>query len=112
MSDYDMVLTNNSYYSGALYCDGEGEYNSLSQYTDYQLNTEPFLLHVFAAGNDGGNNCTPYSNSFATIKSGFQCSKNVLTVGAIDNSNYTIADFSSLGPVNDGRINRRSLQVA
>ncbi len=104
-NDYNMVLTNNSYFSGALSCPGEGEYNSLSAYVDAQLNAEPYLFcTIFAAGNDGGTTCTPYPNSFATIKSGFQCSKNALTVGAIDNTNYTIADFSSRGPVNDGRI--------
>ncbi len=104
VNDYNMVLTNNSYFSGALSCAGDGEYNSLSAYVDAQLNADPLLLHVFAAGNDGGTTCTPYPVNFATIKSGFQCGKNVLSVGAIDNTNYTVADFSSRGPVNDGRL--------
>ncbi|MBS1933176.1 MAG: S8 family serine peptidase [Bacteroidetes bacterium] len=104
ISDNNMVLTNNSYYSGAAGCQGEGEYDVLSNYVDYQLYTYNNLLHDFASGNDGGLNCTPYSGSFATIKSGFQCGKDVLTVGASNNYNYTIANFSSCGPVNDGRL--------
>ena len=42
------------------------------------------LLHVFAAGNDGNLTCSPYPIKYATIKSGYQVAKNVLTVGALD----------------------------
>ncbi|MBS1974039.1 MAG: S8 family serine peptidase, partial [Bacteroidetes bacterium] len=101
---YNMVLTNNSYYSGANGCNGEGVYDALANYADGQIFSGDSLLHVFAAGNDGGLTCSPYQQSYATIKSGFQCGKNVLTVGAIDNLSYAIAGFSSRGPVNDGRI--------
>jgi hypothetical protein len=104
INDYNMVLTNNSYYSGAAGCAGEGEYDALSNYVDAQIVAYDSLLHVFASGNDGDKTCSPYALAFATIKSGFQCAKNVITVGAISNVTYTIAPFSSLGPVNDGRI--------
>jgi hypothetical protein len=104
INDYGMVLTNNSYFSGLNGCPGEGEYDPLSNYVDDQLNQYDSILHVFASGNDGGSNCTPYSGSFATIKSGFQCAKNALTVGADDNATHIVASFSSCGPVNDGRI--------
>ncbi|HVM88399.1 MAG TPA: S8 family serine peptidase [Puia sp.] len=104
IKDFNMVLTNNSYYSGANGCNGEGEYDALANYADDQIYAGDSLLHVFAAGNDGGLTCSPYQKSFATIKSGFQCGKNVLTVGAIDNLSYLAASFSSRGPVNDGRI--------
>jgi Subtilase family/Secretion system C-terminal sorting domain len=104
MHDYNMVLTSNSYYSGLNNCPGEGEYDPLSNYVDSQLNTNPTLLHAFAAGNDGAITCSPYPADFATIKSGFQCGKDILTVGAIDNSTYAIKVGSSRGPVNDGRI--------
>lgn len=104
ITDYNLTLTNNSYYDGGNGCVGEGAYDMLSNYADKQQNTFPQLLHVLAAGNDGAYTCTPYPNTFATVKSGWQCAKNVLTVGAIDNSANTLAFFSSRGPVNDGRL--------
>jgi hypothetical protein len=104
VADYDMVITNNSYHSAALGCAGQGDYDVLSNYVDAQLNSDRTLLHVFASGNDGSSTCSPYPASFATVKSGFQTGKNVLTVGAVDNGTYTIANFSSRGPVDDGRL--------
>lgn len=104
VNDYNMVLTNNSYTSAANGCEGEGEYDVLSNYVDDQMNSDPALLHVFACGNDGNNTCSPFPAAYGTIKSGFQCGKNVLSVGAIDNATYNIVSFSSRGPVNDGRL--------
>src|SRR6202043_3959304 len=102
MNDYNMVLTNNSYFQGLNNCPGEGEYNLLSNYIDSQLYTNASLLHVFASGNDGALTCSPFPKSFATIKSGYQTAKNALTVGAMDNLTYGIKSGSSRGPVNDG----------
>ena len=104
VADYDMVITNNSYHSAPLGCAGQGDYDVLSNYVDAQMTNDPTLLHLFASGNDGSQTCSPYATSFATIKSGFQTGKNVLTVGAVDNAAYTIASFSSRGPVDDGRL--------
>jgi hypothetical protein len=104
VADYDMVITNNSYHSAALGCAGQGDYDVLSNYVDAQMNNDPTLLHVFASGNDGGYTCTPYPSSFATIKSGFQTGKNVLTVGAINTVFLSVPSFSSRGPVDDGRL--------
>ena len=103
-SDNNMVLTNNSYYTGADFCPGDGQYDALSSYADYQLDSITFLLHVFAAGNDGSRTCSPYPLSFATIKSGFQCAKNILTVGAMSNVTYSNWVNTSKGPVSDGRL--------
>ncbi len=104
VTDYDMVLTNNSYYSGNQGCTGERKYDVQSRFADLQQSQYPQLLHVIAAGNDGGLSCTPFSGGFGTVKSGWQCAKNVLTVGAINIADYTLASFSSKGPVEDGRI--------
>ncbi|HEY2649196.1 MAG TPA: S8 family serine peptidase, partial [Puia sp.] len=104
VTDYNIPLTNNSYYNGSANCPGEGEYNELSYYVDAQLLAYPKLLHVFAAGNDGSLTCSPYPASFGTVKSGFQCAKNILSVGDIDNMSYIISYASSLGPAKDGRI--------
>ncbi len=104
VADYNMPLTNNSYYNGDAGCPGEGDYNVLSYYVDSQMLGYPKLLHVFAAGNDGYITCSPYTIGYATIKSGFQTGKNILTVGSMDNMTYSIGGATSLGPTNDGRI--------
>lgn len=103
VTDYNMIATNNSYTAADDSCAGSGLYDVISNYTDDQMKTYEQVLHVVSAGNDGSYICSPYPTSFATIKSGYQCAKNVLTVGAMD-SVYAIAGFSSRGPVNDGRI--------
>ena len=104
ITDYNMVVTNNSYYSSNSGCAGERKYDALSRFADLQQSQYTQLLHVIAAGNDGGLSCAPYPAGFGTIKSGWQCAKNVLTVGAINTADYTLASFSSKGPVEDGRI--------
>lgn len=104
VNDYGMVLTNNSYYSGDNGCPGNSMYDEMSNYIDYQVRQYPELLHVVAAGNDGSQTCSGYPLSFSTIKSGWQTAKNVVTVGAMNTDDYTIAYFSSRGPVSDGRI--------
>lgn len=105
VSDYGMVLTNNSYtfYPGG--CPYNGEYDGLAYYTDALSLIYPQLLHTFAVGNDGGYTCTPYLNQFATVKSGYQSGKNILTVGNLDDyNNYLLDAGSSCGPTLDGRI--------
>ncbi|PWT77870.1 MAG: peptidase S8 [Bacteroidetes bacterium] len=104
INDYNMVITSNSYYTGADLCPGDGEYDAVSNYVDSQMNALPKLLHVIAAGNDGTLTCGLYPSSFATIKSGLQCGKNVLTVGNLNNLTYVNATTSSKGPTMDGRL--------
>ena len=103
VTDYNMIATNNSYAAAEDSCAGSGAYDVLSNYVDKQMGVHEKLLHVFSAGNDGRNTCSPYPLSYATIKSGYQVAKNVLTVGATDTL-YGAANFSSRGPVNDGRL--------
>ncbi|MEO6550639.1 MAG: S8 family serine peptidase [Ferruginibacter sp.] len=104
VTDNNMVVTNNSYFSVDTGCGGMGDYDILSNYIDLQVGDYRQLLHVVAGGNDGLTTCSPYSKGYATVKSGWQTAKNVLTVGAVNSTDYTIADFSSRGPVKDGRI--------
>jgi len=104
VTDNNMVATNNSYYSGLSNCPGEGVYDVLSNYADLQLGQYKQLLHVVAAGNDGALTCAGFPASFGTIKSGWQCAKNVLTVGNMYVQDYSISYSSSRGPVADGRI--------
>ncbi len=104
IADYNIPLTSNSYYNGTAACPGDGDYDILSNYVDSQMLGYPKLLHVFAAGNDGGITCGSYPTSFATIKSGFQTAKNVLTVGAMDYLTNSFWIGTSRGPVSDGRL--------
>jgi len=103
-TDYNMTVTNNSYYNGLIGCPGNSVYNELSEYVDQQIFTNQYLQHIFAAGNDGGRTCTPYPLSFATIKSGYQTAKNTLNVGDYSISSDNLNTSSSKGPVEDGRI--------
>ena len=104
--DFGMTVTNNSYYNGYANCPGNGEYNELSVYADDQIISSDTIQHIFAAGNDGQLICSPYSSSFGTIKSGYQTSKNVLSVGdySFSSNPRTISVTSSRGPVADGRL--------
>lgn len=102
--DNNMVVTNNSYYTGQDGCAGTGEYDALSSYADEQLGSYSQILHVVSSGNDGVYTCSPYPAAYGTVKSGWQAAKNVLTVGALNAEDYSIANFSSRGPVLDGRL--------
>ena len=104
ITDYDMVVTNNSYTDYDNGCIYDGEYDFLANFVDEQLLTYPSLMHDFAAGNDGYLTCSPFPYQYSTIKSGFQSAKNILTVGNLDNSSYIINNTSSCGPTNDGRL--------
>ena len=104
LTDYDMIASNNSYTTAAAGCAGEGAYDYYSNYADAQINSYDNLIHVFAAGNDGGYTCGAFPLSFGTIKSGWQTAKNVLTVGNLNSVDYSIYPYDSHGPVADGRI--------
>lgn len=103
-ADYNMTVTNNSFYNGLAGCPGNSEYNELSVYVDQQMYNNPYLQHIFAAGNDGGITCLNFPLSFATIKSGYQVGKNVLDVADYHITNDALNLSSSKGPVEDGRI--------
>ena len=103
IQDYGMVLTNNSYGAVTGDCSYSGLYDLYSAILDQQAFDFPYLQHVFAAGNDGTLNCSPYPPGFKTVLGSYQSAKNVLSVGATDSAGG-IANFSSKGPVKDGRI--------
>ncbi|MBP7273522.1 MAG: S8 family peptidase, partial [Saprospiraceae bacterium] len=99
---YNMVLTNNSYGGGAD-CSYNGEYNYTSNILDKQLYTLADVLHLFASGNSGELNCSPYPVGYNTVLSAYQSAKNVLTVGNSTDS-FSAYSQSSKGPTKDGRI--------
>ncbi len=104
--DFNMVVTNNSYGNVVGNCGYAGTYDNLSEYTDEQMRDHPKMLHVFASGNDGLFNCTPYPVGYGTMISGFNSAKNVLTVGALGKKREwaSESDYTSKGPTKDGRI--------
>lgn len=102
VTDYGMVLTNNSY-GNIIDCEYHGTYDLYSRMMDQQALDLPNLLNVFSAGNSGADACGPYPPGFHTVIGGYQSAKNVVTVGATTDSGL-IAGFSSRGPVKDGRI--------
>ena len=102
VTDYGMVLTNNSYGDVVGDCDYMGYYDLQSRVLDLLAIDQPNLQNVFAAGNDGSLTCSNYPSSFRTVLSGYQSAKNVLTIGATDRTGV-VTSFSSRGPVKDGR---------
>ncbi len=101
--DFNMTITNNSYEVVAGSCSYAGTYDVYSQFLDTLSVEYPYVLHVFASGNDGGNNCSPYPPGFATVGGGYQPAKNIVVVGSITDFLIQAGD-ESRGPVNDGRI--------
>ncbi|MEK7224110.1 MAG: S8 family serine peptidase, partial [Bacteroidota bacterium] len=101
--DHGMVVTNNSYGSVTDDCAYAGLYDLTARILDQQAISLPELQHVFAAGNDGTNSCSPYPVGFKTVLGGYQCAKNIITVGSTDYKRDR-SSFSSRGPVRDGRL--------
>ena len=95
-----ITLTSNSYgYSRAAFCD-------FDEYLNYSFlgNTEidelaymyPALTHVFSAGNAQGECMLPFSHAT-------NYGKNIISVAALD-AFGVMSDFSSFGPLEDGRM--------
>ena len=96
--DYGMSITNNSYAVVLGDCSYAGTYDAYAQFVDTLALQYPYLLHVFASGNDGSNNCTPYLPGFATTAGGYQPAKNNIVVGSITDY-LEQANDESRGPV-------------
>jgi gliding motility-associated-like protein len=103
LDQYQFVITQNSYgYTPAGDpCSVRGRYDINSYGLDVLTNKDHGLLHVYANGNSRSSNCI--SGGFRTVSSGYQCAKNVLTVGAVTGNDLN-STFHSYGPALDGRI--------
>lgn len=100
--DYGVVITSNSYgvsMNNATSCVTPPNYGTGDLQLDQLQNLFPSLLHVFSAGNDQGK-CTTSGNRYFTST---KRTKNAILVGALDQLTG-MTDFSSWGPMNDGRI--------
>jgi Subtilase family/Secretion system C-terminal sorting domain len=103
VKDYRMVVTNNSYGNVVDDCKTFGIYDLYSRIMDQQTFQMPNLQHVFAVGNSGTMNCSPYLAGFSNVLGGYQTAKNVICVGNASEIGI-VAPGSSKGPVRDGRI--------
>lgn len=102
-NNYNMTLTNNSYTVIAGDCDYTGDYDLYSRLLDTLAVQYPEVQHVFASGNDGLLNCTPYLTGFGTVGGGYQPAKNNIVVGSLTKQLVQAKD-ESRGPVTDGRL--------
>ncbi len=104
--EYGSRITSTSYGDGC-----GGVYTYSASLIDQQLETTPYLLHCFSAGNDRYNNCSAtYGHIFGgngqyygNITGGRKTSKVSVTVGN-SNTQGALVGSSSVGPTEDGRL--------
>ena len=99
---YRLSAQNHSYGVGV-----ENNYTLISQAYDVQVADHPALVHVFSAGNRSAESDSVglYQDvaGYANLTGSFKTAKNVLTVGAVDET-LTPSPVVSRGPTNDGRL--------
>ncbi|WP_276134070.1 S8 family serine peptidase [Polluticoccus soli] len=100
---HNMTITNNSYAAVIGSCNYAGTYDVNSLAVDKTALQHQDVLHVFAAGNDGYLNCSPFPQGFATVNGGYQPAKNNIVVTSTD-KRYVNASDGGRGPVKDGRL--------
>lgn len=117
-AEMGMLVSNQSYWVGTTMAEWVfGAYDTRARQFDLIAAAAPYYLGVTAAGNDrndfGDSVIGPYlATKFGyNLLRGMQNAKNFLTVGAVSQVlNYTgpenvnMAEFSSWGPTDDGRI--------
>ena len=97
--NHNVIITSKSYSNGC-----NAGYTSLSRELDRYVRQHPSLMHVFSAGNDGTSDCGYGAGSnWGNITGGHKAGKNVITVANL-NSVDALANSSSRGPAEDGRI--------
>jgi hypothetical protein len=98
-NNLDVVITSKSYSNGC-----NAGYTSLSRELDRYVRQNTSLMHVFSAGNDGTSNCGYGAGAgWGNITGGHKAGKNVIAVANL-NSTDGLANSSSRGPAEDGRI--------
>jgi hypothetical protein len=102
MHDYRVSIQNHSYGTGI-----ENYYGAEAVAYDEEVYKTDTVLHVFSSGNVGttGDTTGIYQNlkGFANLTGTFKQAKNVLVVGATDDSLH-VPGISSKGPAYDGRV--------
>ncbi|MBA5248813.1 MAG: hypothetical protein FE834_04675, partial [Gammaproteobacteria bacterium] len=106
---HGLRISNHSYGISSIYKAYLGRYLLNSKEMDDSIYNNPKLLVVKAAGNDRRRTLSSYNKKYGITK-GVANSKNVLTIGAANDAANAVTktdgmtDFSSWGPVLDGRI--------
>jgi len=99
---YHISVQNHSYGVGV-----ENYYGSDAAAYDASAIDNPYLLHIFSAGNSGSSSAATgvYAGltGFANLTGSFKMAKNIITAGAMD-SFAIIPAASSKGPAYDGRV--------
>jgi hypothetical protein len=99
---YHVSIQNHSYGTGI-----ENYYGTEAMAFDEQVYESDTLLHVFSSGNIGtdGDSAGLYQglNGYANLSGNFKQAKNILVIGATDDSLHVPA-LSSKGPAYDGRV--------
>lgn len=99
---FNISVQNHSYGT-----DIENYYGADAAVYDATVINDPWLLHVFSAGNDGDRSSTTGTyngiEGLANLTGSFKMAKNIITVGATD-SFGAVSPLSSKGPAYDGRI--------
>jgi hypothetical protein len=80
-----------------------GGYNGSAANADQQMEDNEQLIHVFSAGNSGGEDCGQYPTGWGNITGGYKQGKNVFAVANLTNTDVA-SGSSSRGPASDGRI--------
>lgn len=94
-----VTLTSTSYSQGQ-----GGVYTNDAEFIDAQIYNQPWLEHVFSAGNAGtANHGYGAGAGWANITGGYKAAKSVITCGNLNNVDVLEAS-SSRGPADDGRI--------
>lgn len=96
---HSVRITNTSYSDGC-----NTGYTSFARTADIHINSNPALMHVFSAGNNGSSNCNYGAGAgWGNITGGIKVAKNTIAVGNL-NEIDVLNSTSSRGPVHDGRI--------
>ncbi len=99
---YKISVQNHSYGTGI-----ENFYGADAAAYDVSTINNPFLLHVFSAGNSGNltstNGAYAGVKNYANITGSFKMAKNIITAGATDSFSL-VSSLSSKGPAYDGRV--------
>lgn len=94
-----VTLTSTSYSQGQ-----GGVYTTDSEFIDDQIYNQPWLEHVFSAGNAGTSDHGYGAGAgWANITGGYKAAKSVITCGNLNNVDV-LEGSSSRGPADDGRI--------
>lgn len=101
-NNYNALYTNHSYGIGSA---PSGGYDATARAHDLRIATLPNHLVIYSSGNSGEQTgFSPYAfSTWATITGAMKMNKNMLAVGALY-PNDVITEFSSRGPMYDGRI--------